>query len=55
MSISESTLLKLPIARNETTKVYCEVVGITGYSSTYNISTIAYIHKATASKGGKTA
>ena len=55
MSISQSILSKLPIARNETVKVYYEVISITGYSSMRNISTTAYTHRATAIKGGKAA
>ena len=55
MSISQSILSKLRIARNETVKVYYEVISITGYSSMRNISTTAYTYRATTIKGGKAA
>ena len=53
MFISQSTPSKLPIARNKTTGVCCEVVGITGCSSTHDASITAYTYKATAIKGDK--
>ena len=55
MFISQSTPPKLPIARNETVGVYCEVAGIAGYSSTRDTSTTACTHRATATKCGKAA
>ena len=55
ISINQSTLLKLPTARNKTTRVYCEVIGIIECSSICDISTTAYTYRATAIKGSKAA
>ena len=53
VTISQSTLSKLPIACNETAGVYYEVASIARCSSMHNISTTAHTYKATAIKSGK--